>query len=303
MQWWHKTLMDIGLNKSPPVVFWDDLKACMRARFVPPHFRKDLLLKLQRLPQGTLSVDGYFKKLDTLLIKVDMHECNEAKMARFVSGLRREIQDVVELHEYSSLETLVHLAIKVESQIARKNSFKNSHNDGYYHSSWKNKTKSFSKYPSKDSTLKSRDSKPSTSTPTSPSKSSSKKYFKCLGYGHIVADCPTKRTMMVKGGQVVSEHNDNSYRSNSPSPSNTLSNHDCEIPYEGDLLMIRRMLGRIPKSLDDTQRENICHTHCLINTKLCSLIIDGGSCTNVASTRVVEKLSLPTISHIKPYKL
>jgi len=47
-QWWHKTLMDIGLNKRPPVVSWDDLKACMRARFVPPHFRKDLLLKLQR---------------------------------------------------------------------------------------------------------------------------------------------------------------------------------------------------------------------------------------------------------------
>jgi len=54
----------------------------------------------------------------------------------------------VELYEYSSSETLVHLAIKVESQIARKNSFKNFHNDGYYHSSCKNKNKSFSKYPS-----------------------------------------------------------------------------------------------------------------------------------------------------------
>ena len=33
------------------------------------------------------------------------------------------------------------------------------------------------------------------------------------------------------------------------------------------------------------------------------MIIDGGSCTNVASTRVVEKLDLPTISYTKPYKL
>jgi len=62
------------------------------------------------------------------------------------------------------------------------------------------------------------------------------------------------------------------------------------------------MLGTIPKPLDDTQRENIFHTLCLIN-KLCSLIIDGGSSTNVASTRVVEKLALPTISDTKPYKL
>jgi len=157
-------------------------------------------------------------------------------MARFVSGLRREIQDVVELHEYSSLETLVHLTIKVESQNARKNSFKNSHNDHYYH---KIENKSFSKIPSKVSTFKPRDSKPSTSTTKSPSKSSSKKCFKCLGYGHIAADCPTKCTMMVKGDQVVSEHSDNSSTSNSPSPSKILSDHDCEIPCEGDLLMIR----------------------------------------------------------------
>ncbi len=33
------------------------------------------------------------------------------------------------------------------------------------------------------------------------------------------------------------------------------------------------------------------------------MIIDGGSCTNVASTVLVEKLNLPTIKHPRPYKL
>ena len=46
MQWWRKTIMDIGLNKRPVVVSWEDLKLCMRARFVPPHYWKELLLKL-----------------------------------------------------------------------------------------------------------------------------------------------------------------------------------------------------------------------------------------------------------------
>jgi len=64
-----------------------------------------------------------------------MHESEESKMARFVSGLRREVQDVVELYEYSSLEKLVHLVIMVETQLSKKNHFKNSHNDGYYQSS------------------------------------------------------------------------------------------------------------------------------------------------------------------------
>ena len=50
-----------------------------------------------------------------------MKESEEAMIARFVSGLRRDIQDVVELQEYSSLGSLVHLAINVESQLAKKN--------------------------------------------------------------------------------------------------------------------------------------------------------------------------------------
>ena len=96
MQWRHKIVMDIGLNKRPTMVSWEDLKECI-ARFVPPHYRKELLLKCQRLHQGTQSVDAYFKELETTLIKVDMHESEESKMARFVSGLRSDIEDVVEL--------------------------------------------------------------------------------------------------------------------------------------------------------------------------------------------------------------
>jgi len=91
IQWWHKVVMDIGLNKRPIVVFWEDLKLCMCAPFVPPHYRKELLLKLQRLQEGPRSVDEYFKDLETTLTKIDRHESEEYKIVRFVSGLRREI--------------------------------------------------------------------------------------------------------------------------------------------------------------------------------------------------------------------
>jgi len=47
IKWWQQTVMDIGLNKRPVVVFWYNLKACMHERFVPPPSRKELLLKLQ----------------------------------------------------------------------------------------------------------------------------------------------------------------------------------------------------------------------------------------------------------------
>ena len=51
------------------------------------------------------------------------------------------------------------------------------------------------------------------------------------------------------------------------------------------------------------QRENIFHTRCKVKDKVCSMIIDGGSCTNVASATMVEKLGLPTMKHPEPYKL
>ena len=84
-------------------------------------------------------MDAYFKELETLLLKVDMHESEEAMIARFVSGLRKDIQDIFELQEYSSLGSLVHLAVMVEAQLAKKNAFKNAPNDGYYNNSWKKK--------------------------------------------------------------------------------------------------------------------------------------------------------------------
>ena len=69
----------------------------MHAPFVPPHYRKELLLKLQRLQQGSRRVDEYFKDLKVTLTKINFHESEESKIAIFVSGLWWEIQDVVEL--------------------------------------------------------------------------------------------------------------------------------------------------------------------------------------------------------------
>ena len=53
----------------------------------------------------------------------------------------------------------------------------------------------------------------------------------------------------------------------------------------------------------EQQRYNIFHTRCYVSNKVCSVIIDGGGCTNVACITLVEKLGLPTFEHTKPYKL
>ncbi|KAJ9536642.1 hypothetical protein OSB04_un000191 [Centaurea solstitialis] len=71
----------------------------------------------------------------------------------------------------------------------------------------------------------------------------------------------------------------------------------------GELLVVKKALNMQMK-VDETQhRENIFHTRCLVQGKVCVLIIDGGSCANVVSNEVVEKLNLHTLKHPQPYKL
>lgn len=57
------------------------------------------------------------------------------------------------------------------------------------------------------------------------------------------------------------------------------------------------------KAKETEQRENLFHTRCLIKDKVCSLIIDGGSCTNAASETLVAKLGLTVQKHPRPYLL
>ena len=66
-------------------------------------------------------MDEYYKEMEISLIRAQIEESQEATMARFLHGLNREIQDIVELHHYASLEDLIHQAIKVKQQVMETN--------------------------------------------------------------------------------------------------------------------------------------------------------------------------------------
>ncbi|RDX96289.1 hypothetical protein CR513_21074, partial [Mucuna pruriens] len=75
--------------------------------------------------------------MEITIIKVEVVKSQDTKMARFLHGLNRTIQDIVELHHYTSLATLVHQPTKVELQLKRhgKKSYPSSS------SSWKGREK------------------------------------------------------------------------------------------------------------------------------------------------------------------
>ncbi|KAK8554939.1 hypothetical protein V6N13_016193 [Hibiscus sabdariffa] len=124
--------------------------------------------------------------------------------------------------------------------------------------------------------------------------------FKCLGRGHVASQCPNRRTMLLRdNGDIESE-------SEEDDPIHLVEDtedDDLEEPETGkimELMVVKRSLNAQPVQ-NEQQRENIFHTRCNVLDKVCVVIID--SCTNVASSVMVDKLGLKTTKHPHPYKL
>ena len=79
---------------------------------------------------------------------------------------------------------------------------------------------------------------------------------------------------------------------------------EVEYPMKGESLVVMCALSTQMRADDMEQyREIIFHTRCIVNNKVCSIIIDGRSFTNVSITTLVEKLGLPLLTHPRPYRL
>ena len=120
------------------------------------------------------------------------------------------------------------------------------------------------------------------------------KSFKCH-----TNECTNKRVMiLLDNGEYESEDDKPKKEEGSSSEEEYVAN-----PVTGRLLVARRTLNLQNKAEELEQRENLFYTRCLVQGKVCSLIVDGGSCVNVASETLVSKLGLTVQKHPKPYRL
>ncbi|KAL2225724.1 UNVERIFIED_CONTAM: Transposon Ty3-I Gag-Pol polyprotein [Sesamum indicum] len=126
--WWDQMQKERVRNGERPITTWEEMRATMRRRFVPSYYRRELHNHLQRLTQGSKSVDEYYKEMEIAMIRTNIIEDNEATMARFLHGLNREIAD------------MVHQAIKVEQQLKRRGHLRKTSNSSAF-GPWKNNPK------------------------------------------------------------------------------------------------------------------------------------------------------------------
>nr|KYP75607.1 hypothetical protein KK1_019798 [Cajanus cajan] len=184
----------------------------------------------------------------------------------------------MELLPYKDLNDLVYLCVRVEQQMLLKSSkkessFSRSHKKDYMEErsplEKKNILEPFKELAkNKD---KNKEKGKGTNTPHTSTKTSDIKCFKCLGRGYIAFQCPTKKVMILRRHGTYSSQEETTTSSSSESEDEKMqqvSKVELVYPYEGELLMLRRLLNSQPSGTL-SQRENIFYTRCNVLNKAC----------------------------------
>ena len=141
--------------------------------------------KLQRLIQGSMSVEDYIQQMELLFLRVGLREEERTSIARFLSGLSIEVRDKVELLPYSDLDELVQLCIRVEQKIKRKSSSKSYGSHFYTRKDQAHRI--LGAAPSKPKEDRGKTIEKYTLKTSSQERTSNIKCFKCLRRGHIAS--------------------------------------------------------------------------------------------------------------------
>ncbi|XP_023770929.1 uncharacterized protein LOC111919588 [Lactuca sativa] len=125
--------------------------------------------------------------------------------------------------------------------------------------------------------------------------------FKCQGIGHFARDSPNQQLVTLTEDLQPTFDTENEEDEEEEEERSKII-----YPDKGEALVAQRVLNVTPTStIDDTLwlPNNIFRTKCTTKGKVCTLIIDGGSCENMVALSMVEKLALPVEPHPDPYQL
>ncbi|XP_039688557.1 uncharacterized protein [Medicago truncatula] len=277
-------------DRKEKISSWESLKRKLRKRYVPSNHRLNLYKKISDLVQGKMSVTEYIDEFENLCLMGELEENEEQRMSRFLRGLNKNIAFAVELCNYSDFNTLSTLCLKIENQ--NKSRYNAGGSSGW---SKGGVSGSAAAAPStKPNVTQPKQVEPTPKQSSAASKETSLstvRCFKCQGFGHYARACPNKRVVTLR--EAVSMRDE-------------LIKEEEESEEYGppiyDTLVLRTLQAKTAP-LDGDQRNQIFYTKCQVKDKWCSVIVDGGSCTNAASTEMVSKLGLLTTKHPKPYAL
>lgn len=294
--WWASVCAKRARQDKDKIRSWNKMKKLLKEKFLPSYYVQENFLKFHKLEQGSKSVEEYARDFESYAMRCGVQEDEPQTLVRFLGGLDPEIAQVCELQSYSTLEELIQLAHKVEIRGKGKRKSSSSRvtttNTSY--------PKTPYSFPKQSTPTKEFKTPPPQNTNASNTRLDARRCFRCQGFGHLIADCPNKKVVTF----VECENFDDDVEEEEEvegSHEEEVNDEHVISPDEGEVLVVRRALSAKVDDQELVQREAIFHTRCTIESKVCTIIIDGGSCANVASQVLVDKLSLKTKPLANPY--
>ncbi|XP_057985306.1 uncharacterized protein LOC131170264 [Hevea brasiliensis] len=259
-------------------------------------------LLARRRRHGLRGVTTWAEMREILREWAEVKEDEEATMVRLLNGLNPYIAYMVDLQNYRKVKQMMQVAIKIEKEMKRKWAAKNKWNtQSSYNSAsnapwkpnwsgtpkvekdapkvkkeeWKGRRKMKGKVKEKNKKVENR--------------ARDVKWFKCLGRRHYSNECPNRRVKFIREDREWESGEEKTEESTSDDSDDGYLNKGEQAPVDGNVLVTMRTLSA-QVSLgdgDEVQSDNIFHTRCLVNEKLCSVIMDSGSYYNVASSLFV----------------
>ncbi|KAL0679048.1 hypothetical protein Bca4012_007029 [Brassica carinata] len=119
LTWWDREVAEVG--RVYRIETWNEMRAKLRARYIPSYYQRDLLKRFRKLSQGIMTVEEYFEEFEALKNKLRTRKTEEVMMAQFLEGLQDRIARKVERQTYVNFNDLLHYAVQAEQHIRRKN--------------------------------------------------------------------------------------------------------------------------------------------------------------------------------------
>jgi hypothetical protein len=127
------------------------------------------------------------------------------------------------------------------------------------------------------------------------------------GFGHVIQDCPNKHMLIIRDNGEYSSASDSEetiYAMLAIDVAGTQEEHvDATDAEKYESLVVQHVQGTQVAQPEKYQRHTLFHTKGVVQERSIRIIIDGGSCNNLSSTEMVEKLSLPMRPHPHPYHI
>jgi hypothetical protein len=110
--WWDELQADRRSKGKQKIKNWDRMIAKMKAKFIPRDYQITLFRRMQNLRQKLMTVKSTPRNSTGSTFRAGHRESDDEKVARYLNGLRYDIQDELSMVTIRTVEDAYQMALK-----------------------------------------------------------------------------------------------------------------------------------------------------------------------------------------------